>query len=85
MADIKVYGANWCGMTTRTLSHLDKLGLEYEYIEVEEDAKASEWVKAQNGGREKKPTLDIKGTIISEPSNAELDKVLAETGVLSRG
>ncbi len=82
MADIKVYGANWCGMTTRTLSHLDKLGLEYDYIEVEDDPQASQWVKDQNDGREKKPTLDIKGVVVSEPSNAELDKALRESGVL---
>ena len=82
MAAIKVYGADWCGMTTRTLSHLDELGVEYEYIDVEQDPKASEWVKSHNGGKEKKPTLDISGQVLSEPSNGQLDDVLRRLNML---
>jgi len=73
---VKVYGADWCGMTRRTLSHLDEMGVEYEYINVDHDAAASEWVKQQNGGKEKKPTVDIDGRIVTYPSNQELDEML---------
>ena len=82
MAEIKVYGADWCGTTTRTLSHLDELGVEYEYIDVEQDAAASEWVKNQNGGKEKKPTLDIAGQVVTEPSNRQLDEILRKQNLL---
>jgi hypothetical protein len=34
-------------------------------------------VKAQNGGKEKKPTIDIEGRILAEPTNKELDAALA--------
>lgn len=77
MKSIKVYGADWCSMTKRSISHLKSLGLPFEYINVEEDPGAAEWVKAQNGGKEKKPTIDIGGRILSEPTNEELDAALA--------
>ncbi|MEJ7710566.1 MAG: glutaredoxin family protein [Pyrinomonadaceae bacterium] len=80
---IKVYGAGWCGDTKRTLRQLDALGLKYEYIDVEEDAQASEWVKAQNHGKELKPTLDMNGAVLSVPSNDELKQALQTQGLLS--
>ena len=42
---VKVYGADWCGDTKRVLKYLDALGLDYQYIDVEQDAEASEWVQ----------------------------------------
>jgi glutaredoxin len=81
MADIKVYGADWCSLTTRTKAHLDQQGIPYEYVNIDQDRRAAEWVAAQNGGKEKKPTLDIGGYVLAEPTNAELDKVLVEKGL----
>jgi glutaredoxin len=74
---VKVYGADWCPMTRRSISHLKSLGVPFEYINVEEDPQVAEWVKAQNGGKEKKPTIDIEGRILAEPTNEELDAALA--------
>lgn len=79
---VKVYGADWCSMTTRTLAHLEHVGVEFDYIDVDDDPVASQWVKDQNGGKEKKPTVSVGGRIVSEPSNAELDEVLKATGLL---
>lgn len=78
---VKVYGANWCSMTTRTLAHLERAGVEYEYIDVDSDPAASQWVKDQNGGKEKKPTVNVSGKILAEPSNAELDEALKSAGL----
>jgi glutaredoxin len=83
MAQVKVYGADWCGMTRRTLLHLDKLGVAYDYVNVERDLRASEWVKRQNNGKEKKPTLDIAGTVLSAPANRELEEVLRRENILT--
>ena len=44
MERIKVYGADWCAMTRRTLMLLDRLGVEHDYINVDHDSEASEWV-----------------------------------------
>ncbi|MFL6451586.1 MAG: glutaredoxin family protein [Bryobacteraceae bacterium] len=80
MADIKVYGADWCSMTKRTLAHLDQLRVPYEYVDIDDDRRAASWVAAQNDGKEKKPTVDIAGYVLSEPSNQELDDALREKG-----
>ena len=79
---IKVYGADWCSMTTRTRDHLRTLGLQHEYVDIDKDDKAAEWVRNQNGGKEKKPTLDIGGTVLTEPSNTELDRVLRQQQII---
>jgi glutaredoxin len=63
-------------MTQRTLNHLNEIGVPYEYINVDEDRRASDWVRRHNDGKEKKPTVDIGGEILSEPSNDELDAAL---------
>jgi glutaredoxin len=83
MDKIKVYGADWCGPTRRTLMHLDELGVEYEYIDVDHDEVASQWVKDQNGGKEKKPTLDIHGKILTSPSNKQLEEVLRSENAIA--
>jgi glutaredoxin len=74
---VKVYGADWCPMTRRSLDHLRLLGVPFKYIDIENDPAASEWVKRQNHGKEMKPTIDIDGCVLAEPTNEELDAALA--------
>lgn len=83
MSQVKVYGADWCGMTRRTLSYLDQLGVPYEYINVDNDPEASAWVKEQNDGKEKKPTVDVAGTILTAPANSELQDILRREQILT--
>ena len=77
MANVKVYGADWCPMTRKTRDHLQELGVEYEYVNVEKDEQASEWVKTQNEGKVKKPTLLVDDKVLRTPTNEELDAALA--------
>jgi glutaredoxin len=76
MVDIKVYGADWCPLTKMALAHLDRRGIKYQYIDIDEDKEAARWVADQNDGKEKKPTIDIGGRVLSTPSNQELDEAL---------
>ena len=66
---VEVYGADWCGDTQRTRRHLDSLGIAYQYINVERDQQAAAWVKQQNDGKERKPTVKIGKQVLAEPSN----------------
>ncbi len=81
MADIKVYGADWCPLTKGTLAHLDELQIPYKYINIDHDKQAAKWVAEQNNGKEKKPTLDIDGLVLTEPTDEELDEALEEKGI----
>ncbi|HVF54705.1 MAG TPA: glutaredoxin family protein [Pyrinomonadaceae bacterium] len=83
MARVKVYGADWCGDTTRTRTYLDGLGVDYDYVDVEQDAQASQWVKDHNEGKERKPTVDVGGQILSVPSEHELTSALREKGLMA--
>ncbi len=73
---IKVYGASWCHMTTETLSCLKRLGVPFDYVDIERDKESAKWVRSHNHGKERKPTLDIDGTILVEPDDEELTETL---------
>lgn len=73
---IKVYGADWCADTQKSIAFLKNSGVDFQYINVEDDQSASDWVKNQNGGKEKKPTISIGETILSVPTDSELEAAL---------
>jgi glutaredoxin len=81
MDPIKVYGAGWCEDTHATRAHLDALGVEYQYIDVDADPAAKAWVAQQNNGKQKTPTVAIGGRILIEPDDAQLDEVLRDAEV----
>jgi glutaredoxin len=58
------------------------LGVAYQYINVDQDQQASEWVKQQNNGRERKPTVKIGEQVLAEPSNQELEHALRQEGLM---
>jgi mycoredoxin len=82
MNNVTIYGADWCGDTQRTLRQLDNLGVAYDYIDVEQDEQASSWVKQQNDGKERKPTVKLGRQVLSVPSNRELESALREEGII---
>ena len=83
MSQVKVYGADWCEDTQATLNHLDSFGVPYQYVNVEKDPRAQDWVKQQNGGKQKTPTLDIDGQVLVEPDERELEQALRGKGLMS--
>ncbi|MGB9179129.1 MAG: glutaredoxin family protein [Pyrinomonadaceae bacterium] len=77
MSKVKVYGADWCGDTKRSRRLLERLGVAYDYINLEEDTQAAEWVKQQNNGKEQKPTILVGDQVLSVPSDEELEKAVS--------
>lgn len=82
MISIKVYGRDWCDDTQRTRQRLDELNVPYEYINTEKDPAAEQWVKQQNNGKQKTPTVDLAGHILVEPPNDQLDQALRDNGLI---
>lgn len=82
MNTVEVYGADWCEDTRRTRRHLDGLGVAYGYINLDQDKRASEWVKRQNDGRERKPTVKIGEQVLAVPSDQELENALRQQGLV---
>jgi thioredoxin reductase (NADPH) len=83
MATVKVYGADWCPQTTHTRKFLDQQRVAYEYIDIDEDTDGAAWVASHNDGKEKKPTLDVDGDVVTTPSDAQLARLLREKGLLA--
>jgi glutaredoxin-like protein len=76
---IKFYGAPWCADCHRSKYFLDEKGVEYEYIDINEDEKAAAEVERINQGMQSIPTIVFPdGEILVEPSDEELEKALEE-------
>jgi mycoredoxin len=73
---ITLYGAFWCGDTMRTRAFLNRHGVPYTLVDVEDDPEAAQRVMDWNKGYLSTPTLDIEGRIITEPSDETLAKLL---------
>lgn len=83
MFGVKVYGADWCEDTRHARRLLERLGVRYEYVDIEADERAREWVREQNGGKERKPTVDVAGQILCAPTDHELTSALRERGLMA--
>ncbi len=84
MADqLTVYGADWCHVTQDTLQFLDDQGVEYQYVNIEQDPDAAAWVRDQNNGDEVKPTLKLGEDVLTAPSEVVLEQALRQHGVLA--
>ncbi len=82
MKTIKVYGAEWCGDTTRTRDQLDELGVPFEYIDIDENPAAEKWITQQNKGKRVTPTVDIDGKLLFEPTNEQMEKILKDASLI---
>ena len=75
---ICVYGANWCPDTARCVQLLRRLGISFDWFDIDQDKKACTFVEQVNSGNRSVPTIVFPdGSILVEPTDAELDKKLA--------
>jgi glutaredoxin len=79
--EVTVYGADWCGDTIRTLRHLDSAGVDYDYIDIENDSSGEKKVIEFNNGKRRIPHVEIASDDgepqrLSVPSRSELERAL---------
>lgn len=84
MADkIILYGRRYCGQVYNTKKKFDEEGIDYEYIDIQQDPQAREYVRQVNNGFESVPTIVFPdGSILTEPSTKELEEKLASLAQL---
>ena len=71
--NIKLYGTNWCSDCKRSKKFLGEQRIRYDYINIEEDLEGQTFVqKVQNGGLTIPTIVFDDGSVLIEPSNAEL-------------
>jgi mycoredoxin len=70
---IVVYGTAWCGDCRRAKKLLERRGIEYAWVDVEEQKGARDEMLRLNRGDGRVPTLLFPdGSVLVEPGNAEL-------------
>lgn len=78
---ITMYGAQWCGDCRRSSALLNELGVEFNYINLEEQPEATAKVVEINGGAQSIPVIVFEdGTHLTEPSDPALRAKLEELG-----
>jgi thioredoxin reductase (NADPH) len=71
--NIKLYGTNWCSDCKRSKKFLGEQRIRYDYINIEENQEGQAFVqKVQNGGLTIPTIVFDDGSLLIEPTNAEL-------------
>ncbi|MEV3938651.1 mycoredoxin [Glycomyces sp. NPDC049804] len=70
---ITMYSTTWCGYCKRLKSALDREGVLFKEVNIEEDADAAAFVMGVNGGNMTVPTVLFEdGTALTNPSLAQV-------------
>ena len=76
---LTMYSTAWCGYCFRLKSQLDREGIAYEVIDIEQDPAAAELVMRLNNGNQTVPTLVYSdGTAQTNPPAKQVLAKLAE-------
>jgi mycoredoxin len=75
---ITMFSTTWCGYCRRLKGQLDREGIGYTEVNIEEVPSAAEYVMQVNGGNQTVPTVVFPdGTAATNPSLAEVKARLA--------
>jgi mycoredoxin len=81
---LTLLGATDCDDTQRVRDHLNRLGILFSEINIDDDSDAEQFVIYINGGFRSTPTLIVSAgklkSILTEPTNGELEAVLKAAG-----
>jgi mycoredoxin len=76
---VVVYSTPWCGYCHRLQSQLDRAGIEYRVVDIDQDPAAAEYVTSINGGNRTVPTVRFPdGSTLTNPSVVEVSEHFAE-------
>lgn len=77
-AAVTMYSTPWCGYCHRLKSQMDREGISYEVVDIEQVPEAALIVEQANNGNQTVPTLVYSdGTAQSNPSLAAVKEKLA--------
>ena len=79
---ITMYGAQWCGDCRRSKSLLDTLGIDYNYVDLEERPEAADEAQAVSGRKNIPVIVFPDGTHQVEPSDSDLHAKLQALGTI---
>ncbi len=75
---LTMYSTTWCGYCHRLRSQLDREGIDYTVIDIEQDPNAADFVMSVNGGNQTVPTVRFAdGSALTNPSIIQVKDHLA--------
>jgi mycoredoxin len=70
---VTMYSTSWCGYCHRLKSQLDREGIAYAVVDIEQDEAAATYVESVNGGNQTVPTLRFDdGSALTNPTIVEV-------------
>ncbi len=77
MSTITMYSTPWCGYCKRLKSQLDREGIGYIEVDIEQEPEAADYVMSVNGGNQTVPTVVFPdGSALTNPSLAQIKERL---------
>ena len=75
---VTMYSTTWCGYCRRLKSQMEREGIAYSEVDIEQDPAAADLVMSVNGGNQTVPTVVFDdGTALTNPSLAQVKAKLA--------
>jgi mycoredoxin len=76
---ITMYSTPWCGYCHRLKTQLDREGIGYTVVDIEQDEAAAELVMSVNGGNQTVPTVRFEdGSTLTNPTIVQVKAQLQE-------
>ena len=77
---VTMYTTTWCGYCVRLKKLMQREGIEWAEVDIEQDPSAADIVMAANGGNRTVPTLVFRdGTALTNPSIDQVKAALAQS------
>lgn len=77
-ATLTMYSTPWCGYCKRLKGQLDREGISFEEVDIEQEPSAADYVSKVNGGNQTVPTLVFAdGASLTNPSLRQVQEHLA--------
>ncbi|MFB9413408.1 MULTISPECIES: mycoredoxin [Dactylosporangium] len=78
---LTMYSTTWCGYCHRLKTQMDREGIQYQVVDIEQNPEAAKFVETVNGGNQTVPTLRFDdGTAMTNPSIVQVKKHLETVG-----
>jgi mycoredoxin len=75
---LTMYTTSWCGYCVRLKHGLERAGIEFDEVNIEQDPEAEQFVLKANGGNATVPTLRLpNGDVLTNPPLPVLLKAVA--------
>jgi mycoredoxin len=75
---VRMYSTTWCGYCRRLKTLLDREGIAYTEVDIEQDEQSAEYVMSVNGGNQTVPTVVFPdGSAATNPTLQDVKERLA--------